>query len=80
MPNLTETDFAPPLILSMVETAEAKQVCRAASSLLYPELEFDVIQCGKYTRDDFLEILSRIAFDQEFANTGGKTPQLGRDE
>jgi len=64
----------------MVETAEAKQVCRAASSLLYPELEFDVKQCGKYTREDFLEILSRIAFDQEFANTGGKTLQLDRDE
>jgi len=37
----------------MVETAEAKQVCRAASTLLYPELDFDVKQCGKYTREDF---------------------------
>ena len=55
-------------------------MCRAASSLLYPELEFDVKQCGKYTREDFLEILSRIAFDQEFANTGAKTLQLDRDE
>jgi len=64
----------------MVETAEAKQVCRAASSLLYPELEFDVKRCGKYTREDFLEILSRIAFDQEFANKGAKTLQLDRDE
>jgi len=64
----------------MVETAEAKQVCRAASTLLYPALEFDVKPCGEYTREDFLEILSRIGFDQEFANTGGKTLQLARDE
>lgn len=64
----------------IVETAEAKQVCRATSTLLYSALEFDVKPCGEYTREDFLEILSRIAFDQEFANTGGKTLQLDRDE
>jgi len=52
----------------MVETAEAKQVCRAASTLLFPELEFDVKPCGKYTSEDFLEILSRVlaaSFDLE---------------
>ena len=64
----------------MVQTTEAKQVCRAASTLLYPELGFSVKQCGEYTREDFEKILSRIAFDQEFANTGGKTLQLDRDE
>jgi len=64
----------------MVETNEARQVCRAASTLLYPELNFETKPCGKYTREDFLEILSRIAFDQEFANTGGKTLQLDREE
>ncbi|PSP60805.1 transposase [Halobacteriales archaeon QH_7_66_37] len=64
----------------MVETTEAKQVCRSASTLLFPELDFDVKPCGEYTREDFLEILSRIAFDQEFANTGGKTVQLDRNE
>ncbi|MGQ4557646.1 transposase [Halobellus sp. GM3] len=64
----------------MVQTAEVKQVCRAASTLLFPELEFGVKSCGEYTREDFEEILSRIAFDHEFANTGGKTLQLDRDE
>ena len=64
----------------MVQTAEAKQVCRAASTVLFPALEFGVKPCGKYTREDFRESLSRIAFDQEFANTGGKTLQLDRDE
>ena len=64
----------------MVQTAEAKQACRAASTLLYPHLEFGVKPCGGYTREDFVEILSRIAFDHEFANTGGKTLQLDRDE
>ena len=62
----------------MVETAEAKQVSNAASTLLFPKLNLGVKQCGKYTREDFLEILSRIAFDQEFANTGGKTLALLR--
>ncbi|ELZ63973.1 transposase IS4 family protein [Haloferax prahovense DSM 18310] len=48
--------------------------------MLFPELEFGVKSCGKYTREDFREILSRIAIDHEFANTGGKTLQLERDE
>jgi len=43
----------------MVQTAEPKQVCRAASTLLYPNLEFGVKPCGGYTREDFVEILSR---------------------
>ena len=64
----------------MVETTEAKQVCRAASTLLYPALEFGIKPCGTYTREEFEEVLSRIAFDQEFANTGGKTVQLDRSE
>ena len=64
----------------MVQTVEAKQVRRAASTVLFPELEFGVKPCGKYTREDLSEILSRIAFDQELANTGGKTLQLDRDE
>ena len=64
----------------MVKTTEAKQVCRAASTLVYPELDFEIKSCGKYTREDFLEVLSRIAFEQEFANTGGKTHQLNRNE
>ncbi|WP_396613964.1 transposase (plasmid) [Haloferax sp. S1W] len=64
----------------MVQTAKAKQLCRAVSTVLFPELEFGVKPCGKYTREDFREILSRIAIDHEFANTGGKTLQLDRDE
>ena len=64
----------------MVDTTEAKQVCRAASPLVYPALDFDIKPCGTYTREDFEQVLSRIAFDQEFANTGGKTVQLDRSE
>ncbi|MFA9417875.1 hypothetical protein [Natrinema sp. HArc-T2] len=56
----------------MVKTTEAKQVCQAASALLYPELDFEIKPCGMYTREDFEKVLSRIAFEQEFANTGGK--------
>ena len=47
----------------MVDTTEAKQVCRAASTLLYPALDFGSKSCGTYTREDLLEVLSRIAFD-----------------
>jgi hypothetical protein len=64
----------------MVDTTEAKQVCRAASTLIYPALDFGIKPCGTYTREDFEQVLSRIAFDQEFANTGGKTVQLDRSE
>jgi hypothetical protein len=63
----------------MVDTTEAKQVCRAASTLIYPALDFGIKPCGTYTREDFEQVLSRIAFDQEFANTGGKTVQLDRN-
>ncbi|ARS90084.1 transposase [Natrarchaeobaculum aegyptiacum] len=60
----------------MVETTEATQLCRAASTVVYPALEFDIKPCGSYTREDFLTVLSRVAFEQEFANTAGKTCQL----
>jgi hypothetical protein len=45
-----------------VQTAEAKQVCRAISAVLFPALEFGVKPYGKYTREDFQEILPRVAF------------------
>jgi len=64
----------------MVETTEAKQVCRAASTVVYPALDFGIKPCGSYTREDFLEVLSRVAFEQEFATTAGKTCQLDHGE
>ncbi|MFP9193922.1 hypothetical protein ACLI4Q_20150 [Natrialbaceae archaeon A-CW1-1] len=57
----------------MVETTEAKQVSRAASTIVYPALDFGIKPCGSYTREDFEKLLSRVAFEQEFANTTGKT-------
>jgi IS4 transposase len=64
----------------MVETAEAKQVSRAASSLLFPELEFGVADNGTYPSEDFQRVLARIAFDNEFANAGAKAYQLARGD
>lgn len=64
----------------MVETAEAKQVTSAASSLLFPEIDFGVASNATYTREDFQPVLSRIAFDNEFANAGAKAYQLARGE
>ena len=49
----------------MVETTEAKQVCRSVSSVVYPELDFGIKPCGSYTREEFLDLLSQIAFEQE---------------
>jgi hypothetical protein len=37
----------------MVETAEAKQVSRAASSMLVPELDFGIADNGTYPSEDF---------------------------
>lgn len=51
----------------MVETTMAKQVSRAASSLLFPELDIDVAANGTYPSEDSLKVLARIAFDDEFA-------------
>ena len=64
----------------MVETSEAKQVSRAASSMLFPELEFGVADNGTYPSEDFRRVLARIAFDNECANTGAKAYQLARGE
>jgi hypothetical protein len=47
----------------MVETAEAKQLSRAASSLLFPELDFGVADNGTYPSEDFYRVLARLAFD-----------------
>lgn len=64
----------------MVETTEANQVSRAASSLLFPELEFGIAANGTYPSEDFQRVLARIAFDNEFANTGAKAYQLARGD
>ncbi|WP_237738311.1 hypothetical protein [Halorubrum sp. T3] len=40
----------------MVQTVEAKQVCRAVSTVLFPELKLGVKPCGEYTREDFCGI------------------------
>jgi hypothetical protein len=64
----------------MVETAEAKQVNRAASSMLFPELDFGIADNGTYRSEDFQRVLARIAFDNEFANAGAKAYQLARGD
>ncbi len=64
----------------MVDTTEAKQVTSAASSLLFPEIDLDVASNATYTREDFEPVLSRIAFDNEFANAGAKAYQCARGD
>jgi hypothetical protein len=64
----------------MVETSEAKQVSRAASSLLFPELEFGAADNSTYPSEDFQRVFARIAFDNEFANAGAKAYQLARGD
>ncbi|GAA1325522.1 hypothetical protein GCM10009647_062150 [Streptomyces sanglieri] len=60
----------------MVETTEATHVTRAASSLLFPELDFEIAANGTYPSEDFHRVLARIAFDNEFANTARKPISL----
>ena len=43
----------------MVQTAEVKQVCGAASTLLFRELDFGVKSCGEYTREKFVKSMTR---------------------
>ena len=64
----------------MVDSTEAKQVTSAASSLLFPEIEIDVASNATFTREDFDPVLSRIAFDNEFANAGAKAYQTARGD
>ncbi|MFC6977150.1 transposase [Halomicroarcula sp. GCM10025709] len=64
----------------MAETTEAKQVSRAASSLLFPELEFGTAANATYPSEDFQRVLARIAFDNEFANAGAKAYHLARGD
>jgi hypothetical protein len=64
----------------MVDTTEAKQVTSAASSLLFPEIDLAVASNATYTREDFDPVLSRIAFDNEFANAGAKAYQCSRGD
>jgi hypothetical protein len=64
----------------MVERTEAEQVSRAASSVLFPELDFGVAHNGAYPSEDFQRVLARIAFDNEFANAGAKAYQLARGD
>ncbi|MFB6253340.1 MAG: transposase [Halobacteriaceae archaeon] len=64
----------------MVTTATAKQASRAASSLVVPELAFGIADNGTYRRQTFQRLLTRIAFDNEFANAGAKAYQLARGD
>jgi hypothetical protein len=64
----------------MVETAEAKQVSRAASSVLFAELDFGVTDNGTYPSEDFQRVLTRIAFDNKFVNAGAKAYQIARGD
>jgi hypothetical protein len=62
----------------MVTTAEARQVCRAAGSLLFPSLDFGAKANGTYPSEDFGEVLTRSAFEREFTNTSARHLQLFR--
>ncbi|QIO25229.1 transposase [Haloarcula sp. JP-L23] len=64
----------------MVATAEARQVCRAAGSLLYPSLDFGAKVNGTYPSEDFGEVLTRSAFERKFTNTSARHLQLARGD
>lgn len=47
---------------------------------MFPEIDFGVASNATYTREDFQPVLSRIVFDNEFANAGAKAYQLARGD
>ena len=64
----------------MIHATEAKQLSRAASSLLFTGLDFGTKPNGQYPSEDFEKVLARSAFDGEFVHTTAKELQLARGE
>jgi hypothetical protein len=64
----------------MVETAEAEQISRAATSLLFPDIGLGIAANETCPSEDPLEVLARIAFDNEFANAGAEAYKLARGD
>ena len=64
----------------MVASAEARQICRAAGSLLNPSLDFGAKVTGTYPSEDFTRVLTRSAFEREFTNTSARHLQLARGD
>ena len=66
--------------MSMVTSAEARQICRVAGSLLFPSLDFGAKVNGTYPSEDFARVLTRSAFEREFTNTSARHLQLARGD
>jgi len=64
----------------MVDTAEARQVCRAAGSLLYPSLDFGSKPNGTYPSEDFTRAFTWSAFEREFTKTSARHLQLAKGD
>ena len=64
----------------MINATEAKQLSRAASSLLFTHLDFATKPNGLYPSEDFEKVLARSSFDGEFVHTTAKELQLARGE
>jgi len=64
----------------MIHATEAKQLSRAASSLLFTGLDFGTKPNGQYPSEDFEKVLARSAFDGKFVHTTAKELQLARGE
>lgn len=57
---------------------EAKQLSRAASSLLFTRLDFTTKPNVKYPSEDIQKVFARSAFDGKFIHTTAKELQLAR--
>ena len=64
----------------MIHATEAKQLSRAASSLLFSRLDFATKPNGVYPSEDFTQVLARSAFNGEFVHTTAKELQLLRGD
>ena len=64
----------------MIHATEAKQLSRAASTLLFTGVDLATKPNGKYPSEDFEKVLARSAFDGEFVHTTAKELQVARGE
>ncbi|WP_205743006.1 hypothetical protein [Halalkalirubrum salinum] len=64
----------------MIHAAEAKQLSRVASTLLFTHLGFATKPNGQYPSEDFQRVLAWSPFDGEFVHTTAKELQIARNE
>lgn len=56
-----------------VKTKELKKLCKLIKETIYPFLDFKVHYTGKYDTKKFLDLLTHVAMNHDFAHNGSQT-------